>query len=174
VEAGAKGGYGLIINEAHALMEGTGGFRKCSGMWMDEQIAGQARVAAAAIKKVCVVGGGIAGMEAACAAARRGHCVILFEKSDKLGGQWNYASMAPNKQELSTLTVWLKHQLVKLGVDIRLNSEAAVAAIKAEKADAVIIATGAIPVKAKIKGVESKNVCSFADVLAVSALWDQK
>ena len=47
VEARAKGGFGLIINEAHAVMKGTGGFRRCSGMWMDEQIEGQAKVAAA-------------------------------------------------------------------------------------------------------------------------------
>ncbi len=50
VEERAKGGFGLIINEAHAVMKGTGGFVRCSGMWMDEQIAGQAKVAAAAHK----------------------------------------------------------------------------------------------------------------------------
>lgn len=117
------------------------------------------------IKKVAVVGGGLAGLWAAYAAARRGHSVTLFEKSDKLGGQWNLAIMAPFKQEGSTMLVWLKRQMKTYKVDVRLNTEVSADALKSGGYDAAIIATGSVPVKPEIKGIDSKNVCFAADIL---------
>lgn len=115
------------------------------------------------LKKVAVVGGGLAGLWAAYAAARRGHTVTLFEKSDKLGGQWNYAIMAPFKQEGATMLVWLKRQLDQYGVDVKLGVTADAAMLQGY--DAAIIATGAVPAKPKIKGIDSKNVCYVPDIL---------
>lgn len=115
------------------------------------------------LKKVAVVGGGLAGLWAAYAAARRGHAVTLFEKSDKLGGQWNYAVMAPFKQEGTTMLVWLKRQMERYSVDVRLNMEADAAMLT--DYDAAILATGAVPVKPRIKGIDSKNVCYVPDIL---------
>ncbi|MFP3156116.1 NAD(P)/FAD-dependent oxidoreductase [Lachnospiraceae bacterium ZAX-1] len=117
------------------------------------------------VKKVAVIGGGVAGLEAAYAAARRGHTVTVFEKNDKLGGQWNYAAMAPCKQELTTITVGLKHQLNVLGVDIRLNTNVGKNDLKKEGFDAAIVATGAVPIELKVKGIDSKNVSYVPEIL---------
>lgn len=117
------------------------------------------------IKKVAVVGGGLAGLWAAYAAARRGHSVTLFEKSDKLGGQWNLAIMAPFKQEGATMLVWLKRQMETYKVDVHLNTEVSSSELKKGGYDAAIIATGSVPTKPDIKGIDSKNVCYAADIL---------
>ncbi len=117
------------------------------------------------IKNVAVVGGGLAGLWAAYAAARRGHEVTLYEKSEKLGGQWNYAIMAPFKQEGTTMLVWLKKQLNKYGVAIELGKEATKDTLKSGGFDAAIIATGSVPVAPKIKGIDSKNVYTVPDIL---------
>ena len=117
------------------------------------------------LKKVAVVGGGLAGLWAAYAAARRGHSVTLFEKSDKLGGQWNYAVMAPFKQEGATMLVWLKRQLEQYHVDVRLGAEVTEATLNGGNYDAAIIATGAEPAKPGIPGIDSKNVCYVPDIL---------
>lgn len=116
-------------------------------------------------KNVVIIGGGVAGMEAAYAAARRGHSVTIYEKSDKLGGQWLYAAMAPNKQELTTVVVWLKKQLRDLNVDIKLNTEFKLDTLANNKVDAVIVATGAVPAKPAIKGIDSASVRYIPEVL---------
>ncbi len=96
-------------------------------------------------KKVVVVGGGPAGMEAARVAKLRGHEVILFEKSDRLGGQVNLAAVPPARAEMAGITRWLELQCRKLGVDVRLGVEATVDTVLAEQPDAVIVATGGRP-----------------------------
>ncbi|MDF2538464.1 MAG: oxidase [Herbinix sp.] len=125
-------------------------------------------------KKVVVVGGGVAGMEAAYAAAKRGNKVTLYEKNNQLGGQWNYASMPPHKQELTTITIWLKRQLGLLGVDVKLNSEFKPELFNGADVDAVIVATGAKPVAPRIKGIESSNVCYIPDVLGCTRTMGNK
>lgn len=118
------------------------------------------------IKKVAVVGGGIAGAAAAIAAARRGHSVELFEKSGRLGGQFLLAAVPPYKQELTTLVAWQTVQLEKLGVKVYLN--AAFTPETAEKThyDAIIVATGATPIIPRIEGVNAPHVMTAHDVLA--------
>lgn len=117
-------------------------------------------------KNVVVVGGGIAGMEAAIAAAERGHTVDLYEKSGELGGQWLVAAVPPYKQELANFTVWQKRQLKKLGVNVHMNTEFSENTIKDTKPDTVILATGAQPIMPKIPGIDKKLVCQANDVLA--------
>ncbi|NLO47908.1 MAG: FAD-dependent oxidoreductase [Clostridiales bacterium] len=117
-------------------------------------------------KKVLVIGGGIAGMEAAIAAAGRGYEVTLFEKDDRLGGQWLLAAVPPYKQELATFTVWQKRQLDKLGVKVHLNTAFDEKMIESEKPDAVILATGAIPFIPNIPGIDGDNVYHANDVLS--------
>ena len=120
---------------------------------------------AALKKKVVVVGGGPAGMEAARVAAERGHQVVLFERSERLGGQVKLAMKPPMRQSFEEIILFGERQLPKLGVDVRLGMEADVAAVLAETPDAVIVATGSTPYMPEIPGVEGKNVLSVADVL---------
>lgn len=117
------------------------------------------------VKKVIIVGGGCAGMEAAIVAAKKGHDVHLYEKTNELGGQYLIASVPPAKGEFASFTVWQKNQLEKLGVNIHLNSEVTEEIINNEKPDAVIVATGAVSITPNISGVDSPNVYSGHDVL---------
>lgn len=97
------------------------------------------------IRKIMVAGGGPGGMKAAAVAAERGHQVILCEKSASLGGQALLAQTLPGRAEFGVIVDNLRREMELSGVDIRLNTIVDRALIKAEKADAVIIATGAIP-----------------------------
>lgn len=93
-------------------------------------------------KQVAVIGGGPAGMEAAIAAAERGHSVTLFEKAEELGGQLRHADYLPCKWSLHDLKEYLIRQVHKNGVSVRVGIEATPEMI-AGKFDAVIAACGA-------------------------------
>lgn len=93
-------------------------------------------------KKILIAGGGVAGCEAAIVAAQRGHEVILCEKSDHLGGTWLIASLPPHKSELVTFVGWQKHELKKLGVEIRYQTEVTKELIEQIQPDHVIVTTG--------------------------------
>jgi len=120
-------------------------------------------------KKVLIVGGGPAGMEAARVASMRGHRVILCEKSDRLGGQLNLAMIAPHKQEIEGLINYLKRQIKKLGVEVRYNQEVTAAFIQEERPDEVILATGALPRIPDVPGARLDNVIASWDVLTGKA-----
>ncbi|HPU77588.1 MAG TPA: FAD-dependent oxidoreductase [Thermosynergistes sp.] len=117
-------------------------------------------------KKVFVAGGGIAGMEAAIVAAQRGHEVHLFEKTDRLGGEFILASIPPNKGELDAFIVWQKRQLAKFGVQVHLNMELTPEAVETEKPDAVIVATGGSPIIPNIPGTDKPHVVTAFDALS--------
>jgi NADPH-dependent 2,4-dienoyl-CoA reductase/sulfur reductase-like enzyme len=120
---------------------------------------------AAIKKKVVVIGSGPAGLEAARVAALRGHDVTIFEKEDKIGGQLNIAAVPPHKDEVADLIKFLTEAIRRLKVRVVLNKEADVETIKAEKADAVIVATGSAPVTPNIAGIDRKEVVNAHDVL---------
>lgn len=123
-------------------------------------------------KKVIIAGSGPAGMEAARVAAERGHRVTLYEK-DKLGGQLNIACLPPGKDEFMMFLDFEKGQLEKLGVSVA-NSELTPEIIDDEKPDAVIIATGARPLKPAIPGIEGNNVITAWQVLGGDMTSDKK
>lgn len=117
-------------------------------------------------RRVFVVGGGPAGMEAAAVAARRGHDVTLFDIKPVLGGQLRLASVPPHKEELDTLMQHLIDQVGKAGVKVRLGQEVSAGTVKEEKPDIVILATGAQPLIPGFAAAGAGNVVTAAEVLA--------
>ena len=117
-------------------------------------------------KKVMVVGAGLAGMEAALTATRRGHHVTIFERGDRTGGQFNLAAMPPHKQELTLVTQSWTRQLQREGVSLRLDTEVTQALVSEFAPDVVIVATGSEPVVPDMPGIDGANVCTASAVLA--------
>ncbi|GAB4404185.1 MAG: FAD-dependent oxidoreductase [Anaerolineales bacterium] len=124
---------------------------------------------AAQAKRVLVIGGGPAGMEAAWAAARRGHRVILCERGPELGGQMMLSSRPPGKEKILWLYDTLTRQLREAGVEVRLGVDVTPEYVAAEKPDAVIVATGARPLRPPIKGLDDARVVTAWDVLSGKA-----
>ena len=116
-------------------------------------------------KKIMVIGGGPAGMEAARVLALRGHSVVLCEKTAQLGGLLNTVVKAPGREEFSQITRYLSHQLSNLNVKIRFNTEVTADMVKKENPDAVIVAAGARPYIEPVPGSEKIKVVSPSQVL---------
>jgi 2,4-dienoyl-CoA reductase-like NADH-dependent reductase (Old Yellow Enzyme family) len=96
-------------------------------------------------RKIVVVGGGPAGLEAARVCAERGHRVLLFEGNRVLGGQVQMACRIERRKDLIGIIDWRGQQIAKLGVDVNLNCYAGVDEVLSENPNVVIIATGGIP-----------------------------
>jgi NADPH-dependent 2,4-dienoyl-CoA reductase/sulfur reductase-like enzyme len=111
-----------------------------------------------------VIGGGLAGMEAAKTLAQRGHEVSLYEKGDRLGGQWNVVSSF--QPEVGALTKYLAASLDMAGVRVFLNKEVNRKMIEDINPQVMIIGTGATPMIPEVPGVGGKNVVLAWDVLA--------
>ncbi len=115
-------------------------------------------------KKIAVVGGGIAGLEAARVAAKRGYDVTVYEASDHLGGQIVLAAAPPRKDEIMRSVEYYEKILPGLGVKVELNHAATAEDLNA--ADAAIVAVGAHDVVIPVPGADSEKVVSSWDVLA--------
>lgn len=116
-------------------------------------------------KKVLVVGGGVAGMEAARVSALRGQDVTLCEGSDRLGGSLLPAGAHDFKADLRDLNAWYQRQLDRLGVTVELNCALDAAAILARKPDAVVLAQGAVPVVPPVPGIDDPKVVDCVTAL---------
>lgn len=105
-------------------------------------------------KKVLIIGGGIAGMQAAIIAAKRGHEVILTEKSDHLGGQMVLAGIPPHKEAVTEAKDWFIAELARVGVEPRLNTEADIEYIRSVKPDVILLAIGSRPSRPPVEGID--------------------
>ncbi|MCF0122511.1 MAG: FAD-dependent oxidoreductase [Ruminiclostridium sp.] len=115
---------------------------------------------------VVVLGGGPAGLEGAWMAARRGFKVVLFEKSDALGGQLKLAGAVPRKERIQGLTDSLVRRCAQAGVEARLNSAPSVEVLQAMHPYAILDATGGLPsVPDSIRGTDSPLVCTPPEVI---------
>ena len=114
-----------------------------------------------AAKKVAVIGGGIAGMEAARVLALRGHKPVIFEKGDKLGGVFNAAAAPSFKEKDKELLVWYNKEMKDNNVEIRLNTTVA-SLDQLKDFDNIIVATGAVANKPRIEGLDKTvEACDY-------------
>jgi len=116
-------------------------------------------------KRVVVVGGGIAGMEAARVAALRGHEVTLVEKEDRLGGHLIEAAVPEFKETLKDLLGWAERQVNKSGIKVQLNTEATPSLIKQAKPDVLIVAVGSGFIVPPVPGIDKGSVVMAKDIL---------
>ena len=117
-------------------------------------------------KKVAVLGGGPAGLEAARVAALRGHDVTLFEKTTTLGGQLNIACVPPRKEEMRRAAQDLIHAVCNAGVHLCMGQTRTAEQLKDAGFEAVINAVGAHSAAPRIPGIDSVNVADAWKVLA--------
>lgn len=125
-----------------------------AGAGFERTIGDDKLVKAASPRRVLVVGGGPAGMEAARVAALRGHRVTLAEASASLGGALLAAARAPTRHVIKDFASWLEQEIYRLGVQVRLSTYMEAEDVVAESWDAVIVATGSTP---RMDGIQISN-----------------
>ncbi|MEQ9661889.1 MAG: FAD-dependent oxidoreductase [Parasphingopyxis sp.] len=120
-----------------------------------EDVLSEELLTTAVIKRrILVIGGGPAGLEAARVAATRGHEVILAEAQPDLGGSLKFAAMAPARQGFADILFWLEKEVYRLGVDVRLSTYLTLDDVREISPEKVIVATGAIP---RYDGIQVSN-----------------
>ena len=117
-------------------------------------------------KKIVVVGGGVAGMEAARTAAMRGHKVSLYEKNESLGGNLIPGGSHSFKKEVRELNAWYQNELKVLPVEIHTGEAVTADQLRNMDADVIIVAAGSVPVTPKVPGIDDKKVIGCMEAFA--------
>jgi len=105
-------------------------------------------------KHIVIIGGGMAGMQAAITAHDRGHKVTLLEAESRLGGQLNIASVPPHKHYINWAREWFISEVNRRNIDVRFGFKADIISVQLLNPDLVIVATGAVPITPPIPGIE--------------------
>lgn len=153
-------GRRVAISKDLHLLEHPSYDRYCMTNPMQFQSASKSCIKPAErVKKIAVIGGGVAGMEAAISCADRGHYVVLYEKTDKLGGQALLSDVMWFKQEMKKFHEYLERQVKKRpAITVVMNTEATPEMIDELDPDAVIVAVGAEQIIPNIPGVEKAKL----------------
>ncbi|RLQ21646.1 NADPH-dependent 2,4-dienoyl-CoA reductase [Seongchinamella sediminis] len=120
---------------------------------------------AAERKRLAVVGAGPAGLAFATTAAGRGHEVTLFDAADEIGGQFNIAKQIPGKEEFYETLRYFARQIELTGVKLQLGQRVSAAELGGADFDEVVLATGIVPRRPDIEGVDHPSVLTYLDVL---------
>lgn len=115
-------------------------------------------------KKVLIAGGGPAGMEAALTAVKRGHEVVLYEMTDRLGGMLNNAVVFPFKEDLKNFLRWQIASIARSGINVVYNTGVTADVIQKEKPDFLVIAVGAAPFLPSLANKSGPNVYWAGDI----------
>ncbi len=118
------------------------------------------------VKKVIVVGGGVAGMEAARTAALRGHKVSLYEKNRELGGNLIPGGSHNFKKEVRQLNAWYQNELNHLPVELHMGEAITAEQLREMNADVIILAIGSVPVIPRVPGIDDPKVLGCMEAFA--------
>ncbi len=116
-------------------------------------------------KNIAIIGGGVAGMECARVASLRGHNVTIYEQTRELGGHLIEASVPDFKADVKRLLDWYKKQLRDLKINVEFGAAVDAKFVNSLKPDAVIVATGSVPIVPEISGVDKAFVATCCDLL---------